>query len=287
MRLAALVALTMVAFAANSLLNRVALSGGEATPAAFAALRVVSGAALLWILARRSDQGVALLETRRALPTLSLTLYLLGFSFAYLTLDAGIGALILFGCVQVTMFAGALLAGEQPPILRWVGMALGLAGLAWLVWPSGALQIDLLGAGLMSLAGLGWGIYSLIGRGSKAPLSDTAASFVLSAPLVLVAWVMSGEGGQMTMIGALLALVSGVVTSGMGYALWYSVLPRLDATVAALAQLTVPVIAMVAGVVLLAEALDITTILAAALVLGGVAIGVLGVSKRSAPTDRS
>jgi drug/metabolite transporter (DMT)-like permease len=276
MRLAALVAVTMVAFAANSLLNRMALVEAGAAPAAFALLRVLSGAVALWFMARRSGQTVALLAPGRALPAAVLTLYLLGFSFAYLTLDAGIGALILFGGVQITMFSGALIAGERPPVLRWLGMVAGVAGLGLLCWPSGAVQVDVLGASLMGAAALGWGIYSLIGRGSTAPLADTAASFVLATPLVLAGWLVSGETASLPVLGIGLAIVSGVVTSGMGYALWYSVLPRLDASVAALAQLTVPVIAIVAGAALLAEAVDLRTVLSAALVLGGVAVGILG-----------
>lgn len=276
MRLAALVALTMVAFAANSLLNRMAIVEAGAAPAGFAVLRVVSGAALLWVLAQRSGEGVRLIKACRALPAAALTLYLLGFSFAYLTLDAGIGALILFGGVQITMFSGALIAGERPPALRWLGMVAGVTGLAILVWPSGAVQIDILGAALMASAALGWGIYSLIGRGSKAPLADTAASFVLASPLVLAGWVASGEAAMLPPLGIALAVLSGAVTSGMGYALWYSVLPRLDASVAALAQLTVPIIAIATGAVLLSEAVDLRTVLSAALVLGGVAVGILG-----------
>ena len=287
MRLVALVALTMVAFAANSLLNRVALVEANAAPAGFAVLRVVSGAVALWLMAHFSGQGARLFLPRRILPAVALTLYLLGFSFAYLSLDAGIGALILFGGVQVTMFAGALLSGERPAALRWVGMAAGITGLALLVWPVGGFQIDPIGAILMAAAALGWGVYSLIGRGSKAPLADTAASFVLASPLVLLSWLVSGESATIPLAGAGLAVLSGVVTSGMGYALWYSVLPRLDATVAALAQLTVPVIALAAGVLFLAETVDARTLLSAALVLGGVAIGVLTSSGRPAPRDRS
>ncbi len=276
MRLAALVALTMVAFAANSLLNRMALVEAGAAPAAFALLRVLSGAIALWVMAQRGGQKVVLLKQGRALPAAALTLYLLGFSFAYLTLDAGIGALILFGGVQITMFSGALIAGERPPVLRWLGMVAGVAGLGLLCWPTGAVHVDVLGASLMASAALGWGIYSLIGRGSTAPLADTAASFVLATPLVLAGWLLSGETASLPPLGIALAVLSGVVTSGMGYALWYSVLPRLDASVAALAQLTVPVIAIAAGAALLAEAVDLRTILSAALVLGGVAVGILG-----------
>jgi drug/metabolite transporter (DMT)-like permease len=276
LRLFLLVAVTMVAFAANSLLNRVAVGAGAAGPAEFAAIRVVSGALALWLFAGLAGQAVRLTEAARILPALMLTLYLLGFSFAYLTLDAGIGALILFGCVQVTMFAGSLVAGERPPALRWLGMTAGLLGLGLLVWPAGVVRADPLGTVLMACAGIGWGVYSLRGRGSRAPIADTAASFLLASPLVLAGWFLSGAAGGIAPPGVALAVVSGVVTSGMGYALWYTVLPRLEASVAALAQLTVPVIAVAGGVTLLGESVGVKTVLSAALVLGGVAVGILG-----------
>ena len=290
MRFILLVALAMVAFAANSLLNRVAIAEGAADPAGFAAVRVASGALVLWIVAARVGQPVRALQPGRVVPALALTLYFLGFSFAYLTLDAGVGALILFGGVQLTMFGGGLLGGERPPMLRWVGMGVGLAGLVLLFWPLGTgTSVDPLGALLMAGAALGWGVYSLKGRASRAPIGDTAASFVLSAPIVAAGWLFSGEGWALTPLGLLLAVVSGVVTSGLGYALWYSVLPRLEASVAALSQLTVPVIAVAAGAVLLGEAAGVRTILSAALVVGGVALGIAAVrpTARSAPGDRS
>ncbi len=280
MRLPVLVAVTLLAFAANSLLNRVAIAEGVAGPAGFAAVRVASGALALWLLAGRAGQAVRLIDRARLVPAAALTLYLLGFSFAYLTLDAGIGALILFGFVQLSMFAGALISGDRPPALRWVGMAVGLTGLALLVWPAGALRIDATGAVLMAAAGCGWGVYSLRGRASRAPLADTAASFLLATPLVLLGWLFSGATG-LAPLGVLLATISGVVTSGMGYALWYSLLPRLEASVAALAQLTVPVIAVAGGVLLLGEGLGAKTVISAALVLGGVAMGILGARRKA------
>lgn len=270
MRLFLLVALTMTAFAANSLLNRVAVAGDMAGPAAFAAIRVLSGAVVLCLIARPKG----LFEARRLVPALSITLYFVGFSFAYRSLDAGVGALILFGCVQVTMFGGSLLGGERPAVLRWVGMVLGLTGLAFLVLPVGGVRIDPFGAVLMAAAGIGWGIYSLSGRGSTAPIPDTAASFVLAAPLVVLAWGASGEGLDLAPMGVVYGVISGVVMSGLGYALWYSVLPRLGASVAALAQLTVPVIAVAGGALFLGEAVDLRTVLSAALVVGGVALGI-------------
>ena len=277
-RIALLTALTMVAFAANSVLNRWALVDGETGPAAFQAVRVASGALCLAALLALRGGLPRILMPGRAVGTGALLLYVVGFSFAYVALDAGVGALILFGGVQITMFAGAVLRGERPPLLRWIGSAVALAGLAWLLLPGGSAPPT--GAALlMAAAALGWGVYSLAGRRVAKPLSETGANFLCAAPLALAVWIMIPDG--MTLEGAVLAVVSGAVTSGLGYALWYSVLPRLDAAVAALAQLTVPVIATLGGVALLGELTTARLVLASALVLGGVALGVVGGQRTS------
>jgi drug/metabolite transporter (DMT)-like permease len=278
MRLLALTALTMVAFASNSILNRWALLDGTTGPAAFQALRVVAGAVCLGALLLLRGGLPPLLVRRRAVGTGSLMAYMLGFSFAYVALDAGVGALILFGGVQVTMFAGALLKGERPPVLRWVGAAVAFGGLVWLLWP-GAFGAPPLGAALMmGIAAVSWGIYSLAGRGATDPMAETGANFICSIPFALVALLIVQDG--MSVSGAFLAIVCGAMTSGLGYALWYSVLPKLDAAVAALTQLTVPVIAVLGGVMILGEVASGRLIMASAVVLGGVALGVLGGQRR-------
>ena len=281
MRLAALTLLVLVAFAANSILNRMALAGGEAGPAAFAAIRVISGALALAVLARLMAQPMGLRTAKRPWAAGALWLYVLGFSFAYLTLDAGVGALVLFGGVQVTMFAGALVMGERPSVLRWAGMGLGMAGLLWLCWPVGGAALPLSGVALMASASVGWGIYSLLGRGASAPLGETAGSFLMAAPVTALVWLFSSDPTGVTAAGWGLAVLSGVVTSGLGYALWYSVLPRLDRSVAGLAQLSVPVIAVIGGAVLLGEAVTVRAVLAGALVLAGVAVGTMAARGKS------
>ncbi|SFP19653.1 Threonine/homoserine efflux transporter RhtA [Tranquillimonas alkanivorans] len=274
MRLILLTALTMIAFAANSVLNRMALAGDEIGPMAFAALRLASGALALAVLVWLRDRRVRLFGPRRSVGVASLFVYMVGFSAAYVALPAGLGALILFGGVQVTMFAGAVLGGERVPPARWAGAALALVGLGWLMWPEGADAPPLVFAALMGAAAVGWGVYSLAGRRAGEPLAATAANFVLAAPVAVALALAVPEGGA-SVRGMALAVVSGVVTSGLGYALWYTVLPRLEASVAALAQLTVPVIALAGGVALLGEALTLRFAVAAVLVLGGVALGVL------------
>ena len=279
MRLLVLTAITMTAFAANSVLNRMALLDGEAGPAAFAAIRVISGALVLAALVSFRSGLPKLSGRARWVGTGSLTLYMLGFSFAYVALDAGLGALILFGGVQITMFAGALLAGERPEARRWIGASIAFSGLIWLVWPGSAAAPATLPVLMMAAAALGWGVYSLAGRRVADPLGETAANFLLAAPITLVVWiaVSDGIGAQ----GVLLAVISGAVTSGLGYALWYSVLPRLDTAIAALAQLTVPVIALAGGVLLLDEEVTLKLALASVVVLGGVALGVRRPQRRS------
>lgn len=273
-RLFLLTTLTMVAFAANSLLNRAALVDGTTGPAAFAAIRLVSGALCLAVLVALKGGLPRLTGKARMLGAGSLAVYMLGFSFAYVALDAGIGALILFGVVQLTMFCGAVLAGEKPAPSRWIGSGLALAGLGWLVWPSGTFAPSFGAVLLMAAAGLGWGLYSLAGRKVSDPLRETAANFLCASPLAVLVWIAMPDG--LTPQGTLLAILSGAVTSGLGYALWYSVLPRLDTTVGALVQLTVPVIAVAGGIFFLAEPLTLRLALASGVILGGVAFGILG-----------
>lgn len=275
LRVSTLVSLAMFAFAANSLLNRVALSGELIGPAAFAAIRLLSGAALLASLVFFRAGRLRLSPIGRAVPTVALLAYAVGFSLAYTQLPAGLGALILFGFVQITMFGGAALAREGLPPGRWLGGGVAAVGLVWLLWPEGAVAPSPLHAAMMAAAGVGWGVYSLAGRGARLPIADTASNFALAAPVATALWfIVTPETSGITVYGAGLAVISGTVTSGLGYAIWYSVLPRISASTSALAQLTVPVIAVAGGVLLLDETLTLRMVAAGALVLTGVAIGI-------------
>lgn len=271
MQLFLLTALTMVAFAANSILNRAAVDGAGVDPLVFALIRVAGGVVMLWLLVFLRKGARVRLTRARVWGAATLALYMLGFSLAYLTLNAGLGALILFGGVQITMFAGAVIERQAIAPRRWAGALIAFAGLVYLLWPGADARVDTTGALLMAAAALGWGLYSLHGRGAADALGDTAGNFLLCLPVVAIGAIFA-SGYDISAAGLLLALASGAITSGMGYALWYRVLPRLDASTAAIAQLSVPVIAVAAGALLLGEAPTAKLVLSGAIVLGGIAL---------------
>lgn len=280
MRLFLLTTLTMCAFAANSILNRLAIDSGASDPAGFAIVRVLSGAVVLTGLVWLRSGRLPLRNRRRLAGAGSLSLYMIGFSIAYLTLDAGLGALILFGVVQITMFAVTSLTGNAPTARQMGGAAIALMGLAYVLWPSGAVQVDPAGALLMTAAGVGWAIYSLVGRFEPDALAGTAANFVIALPVTALALMLTVGDWQMSSAGYLLAVLFGGVTSGMGYAVWYRVLPQLAPSTAAVVQLSVPIIAILGGVLLLGEVASLRLIFGAALVLGGIALAVLRLKPR-------
>ena len=265
-----LTAAAMLAFAANSLLCRMALGQGLIDAASFTSVRVLSGAVVLWaIVMLRRDATAPGKADWRAVATLFL--YMAFFSFAYLSLDAGTGALVLFGAVQLTMFFVAMREGERMHRLSWGGLALAIAGLVYLVSP-GVTAPDPLGAVLMTAAGIAWGIYSLRGRGSTDPIGHTAKNFACAVPFVLLVQVIFLQDFDASTLGFALAVASGALASGCSYVIWYSALPDLTAARAATVQLSVPVIAAFGGVLLLSEPVTLRLLLASAMTLGGVAI---------------
>ena len=282
MRLLLLTSLTMIAFAANSVLTRAGVAGAGMSVELFGLIRLGSGALILLGLCVATGRKVQLFSLRRALGVLGLVLYIIGFTEAYLGMDAGLGALVLFGTVQVTMFAGAVVLRETLPRLRVLGALVALAGLIYLVWPWQEIARSQINLAMMIVAGLGWGLYSLAGKGSADSLADTAANFLLASVVLPLIFLVLGDapvsmeqvfnGGR----GLWLAVVSGAVASGLGYALWYRVLPDLPSSVAAVVQLTVPPIALLGGVIFLGEALTAKFAIAALVILGGVALSVLG-----------
>jgi len=260
----------MIAFAANSLLCRMALGGGLIDPTSFTAIRICSGALIL-VLLLSFRRGVGEKNPLDWRATAALFGYMIFFSFAYLSLAAGTGALILFGSVQLTMFLSALRSGERFPALSWIGLGLAFAGLVYLVSP-GVTAPNFTGAALMCAAGICWGIYSLLGRHVSDPLQSTARNFLYSVPLVLGISLVFLSNLDITVRGAALAVASGALASGLGYAIWYTALAGLTATRAATIQLSVPAIAAFGGVLLLSETVTLRLVLASLATLCGVAI---------------
>jgi drug/metabolite transporter (DMT)-like permease len=266
----AFTAAAMLAFAANSLLCRLALAGGGIDPASFGAVRVVSGAlALALIVHLRAKAGAG--ASGDWISAAMLFAYVAFFSFAYVSLAAGTGALILFGAVQLTMFGWALRGGERFTLPAWCGLALAAAGLVFLVLP-GVSAPPFAGAASMALAGAAWGVYSLRGRGAADPLRATAGNFLRAAPLALVLWLPFAGVAHADAGGIVLAIVSGALTSGVGYALWYTALRGLTAMRAATVQLSVPVITAFGAVLLLGEPVSLRLVLASVAILGGIAL---------------
>ncbi|MHA6197291.1 DMT family transporter [Pseudomonas wadenswilerensis] len=262
-------AFALLAFAANSIFCRLALVHGDIDAHAFTAVRLLSGALFLFCLVRLRQPGKALGGSWKG--GLALFLYAWLFSIAYVQLGAGVGALILFGAVQITMFAFSWLKGDrvQPRVL--VGMLIAFAGLIALLLP-GANAPAPVSALFMVISGIAWGAYSLIGKGSANPLGDTAGNFLRSLPLLSIPVLVVLAAGQfhINLHGLLYALASGMLASGAGYAVWYGVLKQISAQQAATMQLSVPVIAALGGVVLLGEPLSLRLVVISAVVLGGV-----------------
>lgn len=264
-----LTALAMLAFAGNSLLCRLALRETAIDAASFTAVRLLAGACALWLLLQ--------LRQNRQAPAgswagaVALFTYAAAFSFAYLQLDTGVGALLLFGAVQLSMLLWGLLRGERLGLCASLGTALATAGLLALLLP-GASAPPLLAALLMLVAGVAWGAYSLLGRGQGNPLAVTAGNFLRATPLALLLALAVLPQLNWDGPGLFYALLSGALTSGVGYAIWYSALPGLHASQAATVQLSVPILAALGGSLLLSEALPLRLLLSAVAVLGGIAL---------------
>lgn len=274
-----LTGLTLIAFAANSVLGRLALGGGTIDAASFTVIRLLSGAIMLALILvtvqRRKNPAVG----GRWSSACMLFLYAVSFSFAYITLHTGTGALILFGAVQITMILAGLLSGERLHGMEWTGVISAFAGFVYLVLP-GVTAPSLSGFLLMTLAGAAWGMYTLKGRGSSNPLADTAGNFARTVPLIVVLALIAARHMQLSPAGVIYAVLSGAVASGIGYTLWYTALAGLSATQAAVVQLLVPVIAAAGGVAFMSEAISLRLALSAVLILGGILMVTLGRYKK-------
>ncbi len=272
-----LTVITMLAFAANSVLCRYALGSNLMDAASFSALRLIAGAIFLLSLVYFKDSAFKLAKPR-TVPVLALLVYMLGFSFAYNQLSAATGALLLFGFVQITMLAFALRGGECPTLAGIAGYAVAVSGLLYLVAP-GLESPPLSHAGLMAIAGVAWGIYSILGAGGRDPTQATAQNFFYASLIAIFVSFSQIQNLSITWQGALAAAVSGAVTSGLGYSIWYYLVGSIRAMTAALAQLSVPAIAAIGGALLLLEPLNQRIVLSTLLTLGGTAF-VLVVTER-------
>jgi drug/metabolite transporter (DMT)-like permease len=279
----------MLAFAGNSVLCRLALADNTIDAATFTAARLLAGMTVLGtLLAIRQRTAIRPSAAAEQVPTVKNTLaagswsaalmlfvYALSFSFAYVSLDTATGALILFGAVQITMVIAGLRSASRLSLLEWAGLAIAFGGFVYMVLPGVDMPAPF-GLGLMTCAGVAWGIYSLLGRGSKAPLADTATNFLRTLPFTLFVLIFAIDQGYWSQEGLILAIVSGGVTSGLGYAIWYRALAGLTTTQAAVVQLLVPVFAAIGGILFADELLTTRLMFAALLVLGGILMVVIG-----------
>ncbi len=278
-----LTVLALLSFAANSILTRFALGSRQIDAASFALIRLAAGAAVLLIVVRAQSGTFAPLRSagHGALGPLALFGYAVPFSFAYLRIGAAAGALVLFGVVQLTMIGYGILRGERPSPASWLGMLLALTGLAVLTVPA-ATRPDPLGALLMVVAGVAWAAYSLAGRTSPDAVAANARAFACAIPLALLVSLLFPGTIATSARGVMLAMASGGLTSGLGYVIWYRALPQLTVTQAAVAQLSVPVVAAAGGAVLLGEQLSARLVIAGVAVLSGVALVLAARSRKLA-----
>ena len=277
MRIIALTVIAMIAFAANSVLARLAFATAGAEPLSYTGIRLAAGAATLAVLLALRRRNLRLGGSWSGVA--ALFGYAILFSIAYILLGAGTGALILFASVQIGMLGWAVYRGDRPGLIEWLGFVVAFGGLVYLLSP-GVVAPNPLGALLMLVAGLCWAAYTLIGRASTSPLDDTAGNFMRSSPLAVVMVVAGALTHGVSLAAVIYAIVSGALASGLGYAVWYTALPSLSRTRAAIVQLTVPAIAGAGGVLFIGEALSPRLVIATIAIIGGVALAVISSSRR-------
>jgi len=268
----------MVAFAANSVLCRYALQGQEIDAASFTSIRLLSGAIGLILLVSIKNKGALQLKQGSWISALLLFIYATAFSYAYISLNTGAGALILFAAVQLTMVIVTILKGKMLSAFEWIGLFTAFSGLTYLLLPSASTP-SWGGALLMVLSGVAWGFYTLAGKGTINPLVSTANNFLRTVPFIILLFIFTFEKASMSSTGIMLAIVSGAITSGFGYAIWYIAINGLTVTQAAVVQLTVPIIAAFGGVLFVSEPITIQLIIASILVLGGILVSSISKKK--------
>jgi drug/metabolite transporter (DMT)-like permease len=274
-----LTVLALLAFAGNSVLCRLALNDDVIDAASFTSIRLFSGSVFLLFIVLIKTKKIVNIKDGNWLSSFFLFIYAIAFSFAYISLDTGTGALILFGSVQITMIVFSLIKGRKFLLIEWLGLLFAIFGLVLFLLP-GASTPALSGFALMSLSGMAWGFYTLVGKNSQKPLIDTANNFFRTLPFIILISLLSFDSIHLSNQGILLAVISGAITSGLGYAIWYSALAGLSVTQAAVVQLTVPIIAAFGGILFSHEIITLRLITSSVLVLGGVLVVTMG--KKSA-----
>jgi drug/metabolite transporter (DMT)-like permease len=267
--------LALVAFAANSVLCRLALGASTIDAASFSTIRLASGACALLLIMSTFKDKPSRMQRGRWVSAMLLFAYAVPFSFAYVGLSTGTGALILFGAVQATMILAALRSGERPHQLEWAGLALAITGLLFLVFP-GLTAPSPISSSLMAIAGVAWGVYSIRGRGVDSPLADTTHNFVRAVPAAIGVNLIMLRDLHVSAEGVFLAVLSGALASGVGYVVWYAALRGLTAIRAATVQLAVPVLAAAGGVIFLSEQISLRLFVSAVVILGGVGLALVG-----------
>jgi drug/metabolite transporter (DMT)-like permease len=270
-----LTSMALIAFAANSVLCRLALGSGAIDASSFTVVRLLSGSIVLLVIIGVTRKSSTQSAKGSWAASFMLFLYAVTFSYAYISLDTGTGALILFASVQITMILLSLISGTRLHFIEWIGVTVAFAGFVYLILP-GVTTPSIMGFLLMTIAGIAWGIYTLKGRGSNAPLLDTAYNFFRTTPLVLILVISTISKANYSFEGILLAVISGGITSGIGYTIWYIALGGLSSTQAAVLQLSVPVIAAFGGVIFVAETITFRLAISATFVLGGILMVVIG-----------
>lgn len=267
--------LALIAFAANSVICRLALGTNAIDASTFTIIRLLSGATVLLLIMKSSKKFTQLPSKGSWVASFMLFSYAITFSYAYISLDTGTGALILFGSVQITMIFISIIQGERLNFAEWIGIFTAFCGLVYLILPN-VTEPSLVGFLLMTVSGISWGIYTIKGRGSKNPLMDTGYNFLRTIPFIIIITIFTINNVTYNLKGILLAFLSGAVTSGIGYTLWYMALNTLSSTKAAVLQLSVPVIAGAGGVIFVFEPITLRLSISTVLVIGGIIMVILG-----------
>ena len=270
-----LTSFSLIAFAGNSILCKLALGQNRLDAASFTIIRLLSGIIVLLLISKIFGRKSNPTKNKNWISSAALFLYAVNFSYAYISLDTGTGALILFGAVQITMILASLIFGNKLHLVEWIGIASACLGFIYLVQPS-LTTPSLTGFILMTVAGIAWGIYTLRGKGSKQAIQDSASNFFYTLPFVVTLLIIEFNNTNLSRSGIVLAIVSGAVASGMGYTVWYMTVKRLSTLQASVVQLLVPVIAAVGGVIFAQESISMRLILSSIAILGGILFVLLG-----------